>query len=1025
MNFKISSWAIRKPIFTIVLFIVLTVIGTLSFQRLPINADPSVSFPIVTVSVAQSGASPDEMEKSVTTRIENALAGMTGVRHITSTITDGASSTTVEFALGTDIDKSVNDVRNTIAQIRSNLPQSITEPVVERLDTEGGALINYVVQAPNMSPAELSWFIDDTVSRELLAVRGVQQVTRIGGAKREIHIALKPERLNALGITAEQVNAQLAQTNANIPAGRTISNAQEQSIRVLNSAQTLQQLADTPISLGGGRFVKLSELAAVRDSSEQVRDHARLNGKEVIGFNVLRSKGSSDTVVAEGVEQAVAKLAAENPDIKISIVHNSVENTRENYRVTMNTLLEGALLTVLVVMLFLRNWRATLVAALALPLSVLPTFFVMQLLGYTLNSITLLAIMLVIGILVDDAIVEIENIEQHLHMGKRPFQAAIDASDAIGLAVVAISGTIIAVFLPVSFISGVVGQYFSQFGVTVSAAVAASLLVARMATPLLAAYILKPLPHTQKQPAHEAPAQANGKFLSFYLKLLDTALHWRKTTLAAGLGVLLLSALMVPLLPTGFVPQSDIGKSTVSITLPPSSTLSQTDEKLQQIAARLRRHKEVVNVYAEAGSSGEVYKGTLLVSLVPAKERELSQKEMEAKMRQDLAQFADIRFSFQNDFAQRDVSIVLTGSDPKALTQAANILKAQMQKIGSIANVQLNAPLQKPELQVKLRQEEAARLGITPASVGNLESASAKFNLPDRQIPIRVLLNDVAKNDIEAIKRLAVPTAQGGSVPLASVADITLSQGSASLERFDRARRIAVEADLAPGRTIGEVLAEIDTLPVWKSLPAGVRKAETGDAEFMTEMFEQFALAMGFGIMMVLVVLILLFADFLQPLTILVALPLSIGGAVAGLLLTGSALDLASVIGILMLMGIVTKNSILLVDFVIEKRRHGIARQEALLQAGKERSRPIIMTTLAMVAGMVPAVFAGGSGDGFRAVMAITVISGLIASTLLSLVFVPVVYTLMDDLRGWMAPKLGRLTSVTQQDRDAAELPDR
>ena len=1025
MNFKISSWAIRKPIFTIVLFIVLTVIGTLSFQRLPINADPSVSFPIVTVSVAQSGASPDEMEKSVTTRIENALAGMTGVRHITSTITDGASSTTVEFALGTDIDKSVNDVRNTIAQIRSNLPQSITEPVVERLDTEGGALINYVVQAPNMSPAELSWFIDDTVSRELLAVRGVQQVTRIGGAKREIHIALKPERLNALGITAEQVNAQLAQTNANIPAGRTISNAQEQSIRVLNSAQTLQQLADTPISLGGGRFVKLSELAAVRDSSEQVRDHARLNGKEVIGFNVLRSKGSSDTVVAEGVEQAVAKLAAENPDIKISIVHNSVENTRENYRVTMNTLLEGALLTVLVVMLFLRNWRATLVAALALPLSVLPTFFVMQLLGYTLNSITLLAIMLVIGILVDDAIVEIENIEQHLHMGKRPFQAAIDASDAIGLAVVAISGTIIAVFLPVSFISGVVGQYFSQFGVTVSAAVAASLLVARMATPLLAAYILKPLPHTQKQPAHEAPAQANGKFLSFYLKLLDTALHWRKTTLAAGLGVLLLSALMVPLLPTGFVPQSDIGKSTVSITLPPSSTLSQTDEKLQQIAARLRRHKEVVNVYAEAGSSGEVYKGTLLVSLVPAKERELSQKEMEAKMRQDLAQFADIRFSFQNDFAQRDVSIVLTGSDPKALTQAANILKAQMQKIGSIANVQLNAPLQKPELQVKLRQEEAARLGITPASVGDLESASAKFNLPDRQIPIRVLLNDVAKNDIEAIKRLAVPTAQGGSVPLASVADITLSQGSASLERFDRARRIAVEADLAPGRTIGEVLAEIDTLPVWKSLPAGVRKAETGDAEFMTEMFEQFALAMGFGIMMVLVVLILLFADFLQPLTILVALPLSIGGAVAGLLLTGSALDLASVIGILMLMGIVTKNSILLVDFVIEKRRHGIARQEALLQAGKERSRPIIMTTLAMVAGMVPAVFAGGSGDGFRAVMAITVISGLIASTLLSLVFVPVVYTLMDDLRGWMAPKLGRLTSVTQQDRDAAELPDR
>lgn len=1024
MDFKISAWAIRKPIFTIVLFTVLAIVGTLSFKRLPINADPNVSFPIVTVSVAQSGASPDEIEKSISSQIENALAGMVGVRHITSTITDGTSTTTVEFRLGTDVDKSVNDVRNMISQIRSNLPQSITEPVVGRMETEGGALINYVIQAPDMTPAELSWFIDDTVSRELLAVAGVQQVKRVGGAKREIQVALKLDQLKSFGITAEQVNTQLAQTNANIPAGRIISHEQEQSLRVINATQSLQQLANLPIAIGNSRFVHLSELATISDSNAPIRERARLNGKEVIGFNVLRSKGSSDTVVAKGVEQAVAQLNQNHPYIKISVVHSSVENTLENYDVAIDTLIEGAILTVLVVMLFLRNWRATLVAGIALPLSILPAFFVMDLMGYTLNSITLLAITLVIGVLVDDAIVEIENIEQHLQQNKRPFQASIDASDAIGLAVVAISATIVAVFLPVSFMGGVTGQYFRQFGVTISVAVLASLLVARLVTPLLSAYLLKPVAHGNNH------AKTNGKVMSAYLTILDKALKWRKTTLLIGLGFFVVSVMLAQLLPTGFSPQSDMGKSTISVTLPPSTTLSQADEKLQQIAKQLRTHEQVTSVYATVGTGGEVYKGELLVSLVPAKERQFNQKEMETILRADLMQFADMRFSFQNDMAQRDVSIVLTGVDPKALQDTAQTLKSQMQHISSIANVQMNAPLQKPELQIKLHQEEVARLGISPTAIGNilriatvgdLETTSAKFNLADRQIPIRVLLNDTAKNNVEAIKQLAVPTSQGTSVPLGSIADISLSQGSASLERFDRARRIAVEADLVPNHTIGEVLDEVNQLPILQNLPDTVRKAETGDEEFMTEMFQQFGLAMGFGIMMVLVILILLFADFLQPLTILVALPLSIGGAVGGLLLTGGALDMASVIGILMLMGIVTKNSILLVDFIIEKRHHGMSRMQAIFQAGKERSRPIVMTTIAMVAGMIPAVFAGGSGAGFRSSMAITVIAGLMTSTLLSLVFVPVVYTLMDDVKRWLAPKLARLTSVTADDKQLVE----
>ncbi len=1023
MALKISSWAIRRPIPTIVLFIVLTVMGILSFQKLPINADPNVSFPIVNVSVSQSGASPEELENAVTRRVENAVSGMAGVRHITSTITEGNSVTMVEFQLRVDPDRAVNDVRNAITQIRDELPQNISNPVVERVDVEGGALVYYAVQSPNMDQTELAWFIDDTVSRQLLALQGVQQVKRLGGEKQEIRVELKAERLNALGITADQVSQQLAQTNTNVLAGRTQLYGSEQSIRVLGS-QNLANLADLPIALSDSRKVKLSELATVQDSHAEVRSRTRLNGREVLGFSVFRAKGSSDTVVAERVQTAINALAKQYPDVQIQEVYNSVDTTKENYQVAIDTLLEGAALTVLVVFLFLRNWRSTLVAAIALPLAILPTFAVMYLLDYTLNSISLLAITLVIGILVDDAIVEIENIEQHLHQGKRPFQAALDASDAIGFAVLAITATIVAVFLPVSFVGGTTGMYFTQFGITVSAAVLASLLVARLATPLLAAYLLQP-----HKPKPEQTTRS-GKFKQMYLTLLANALRFRKTTLLIGGLFLAGSVALIPLLPTGFMPKGDTGMSQIDITLPPSSSLPQTDEYLQKIDRTLRQHDEVSLVFITIGGSGEPSKAEVLIRLKPHKERQITQKQFEEKVRSELSQFSDLRFAFRNEMAQRDVSILLTGSDPQKLNQAAKVLKQQMQGLASVENVQINAPLVKSELQVKLRPTEAAQAGVTPQAVGNLlriatvgdtDGNAARFNFPDRQVPIRVTLNAQDRNDLSVLQHLQVSSSNGGTVSLGTVATISFGEGAASLERFDRERRIAVEADLATGYTIGDALAQVNGVPLLQDLPDGVRIPEYGDAEYMNEMFEKFGLAMGFGILMVLMVLILLFRDFLQPLTILIALPLSIGGAIAGLLAYGAALDMSSVIGILMLMGIVTKNSILLVDFVIEKRQQGMARYQALIQSGSERVRPILMTTIAMVAGMIPAVFAGGSGAAFRAPMAVAVICGLTASTLLSLVFVPVVYSLMDDLREWLAPKLAKLTSVTAEDKAKAE----
>ncbi|MDG2914646.1 efflux RND transporter permease subunit [Bisgaard Taxon 10/6] len=1019
MNFKISSWAIRHPIPIIVLFLLLTALGIRAFQALPINVDPDMRFPMVNITVTQTGASADELENTVTRRVEDAVAGMAGVRHITSTITEGSSVTAVEFRLETDTDRAVNDVRNAITQIRGNLPQNIDNPVVERMDTEGGALGYYAVQSPNMNQTELSWFIDDAVSRELLAVNGVQQVKRLGGEKREVRVALQSAKLNALGITAEQVSQQLAQTNANVPAGRVQWFDQEQSIRVVGSQPSLADLANLPIALSDYRKVKLAELATISDSHADVRSRTRLNGREVLGFQVFRSKGSSDTAVEKGVQQALQTLAANYPDIQITEVHNSVNTTKENYDVAISTLLEGAALTVLVVWLFLRNWRATLVAAIALPLSILPAFWIMKLLGYTLNSISLLAITLVIGILVDDAIVEIENIETHIHQGKRPFQAALDASDAIGLAVVAITASIVAVFLPVSFIDGMTGQYFGQFGITVAAAVLSSLLVARLATPLLAAYLLQPTA------AKTSVITSSSKLKQGYLTLLAKALHFRKTTLLLGSVFLVASAMILPQLPTGFVPKGDTGMSQLDVTLPPSSTLAQTDEILQKIDRTIRQYDEVALVFTTAGS-GEINKGEVLIRLKPHQVRSISQKEFEDKLRETLKQFADVRITFRNEIAARDVSILLTGNDPVKLQQTANELKQQMQGLSSVENVQINAPLMKPEVQVKLRADEAAKAGVSPQAVGNLlqiatlgsaDGNAARFNLPDRQIPIRVTLAEHERNQPEVIRQLRVASSNGGTVPLSTVADIQFGAGSASLERFDRERRIAVEADLALGQTIGTALSQINELPIMQNLPDGVRVPSSGDAEMMDEMFSQFGFAMAAGVVMVLLVLVLLFKDFLQPLTILTALPLSIGGAAVGLLAYGAALDMSSVIGILMLMGIVTKNSILLVDFVIEKRQQGMARHQALIQSGSERVRPILMTTIAMVAGMVPAVFASGAGAAFRAPMAIAVICGLIASTLLSLVFVPVVYSLMDDLREWLAPKLAKLTSVTAEER--------
>ncbi|MCZ7482468.1 efflux RND transporter permease subunit [Rhizobium rhizogenes] len=1023
---NISSWAIRRPIPTLVLFLLLTIVGIQSFLKLPVNANPRVDFPIVTVSIAQAGAAPAELETQVTRRVEGAISGLAGIRHIQSTIGDGLSTTTVEFQLGIDTARATNDVRQAVLQIRTEMPRDIEEPIIASLDVEGGAILYFAVRAPQMSPVDLSWFVDETIARELLTTKGVQRVQRLGGVSREITVQLDPDELIAFGITAEDINNQVQAFNTNVPGGRSRLNEKEQSIRAVGGAITAGELAERPISLPNGQWTTLATLGKVTDGSAEPRELSRLDGEPVVGFSVFRTKGSSDTAVENGVNATIARLTDTYPGVEIDRVLSTVDYTRASYEVAMETLIEGAVLTVVVVFFFLRDWRATLIAAVAMPLSILPTFAVMLWLDFTLNSITLLALTLVIGILVDDAIVEVENIDRHLHMGKRPFQASIDAADQIGFAVLAITATIVAVFLPVSFIGGVIGQYFKQFGLTVSVAVLASMLVARLVTPLMAAYLLAP--KAVKVEEHEAPKSRLGRA---YVALLELALRHRLKTCGIGVLVLVGSFLLVPLLPSGFLPRDDRSLSRIQIELPPESTLRDTDDAVQSVTAALRQMPEVKSIFASVGRTDDgpdVARASLLVNLVPSSERTLSQRQFELAAASVIARTPNIRFAFQNENAARDISIILVGDAPEKLGAAAFAVETGMRGLAGIANVQTTEPLPRAELQIRPRFDEAARLGISTQSIaavmriattGDTDANSAKFNIGDRQVPIRVMIDRDGQSNLDTLGMLRVSGANG-SVPLMSIADLWVSEGPGQLNRFDRQRRVTISADLA-GVPLGVALERIHALPAMASLPAGVREVQYGDAEYIGEMFQSFSAAMLFGLLMVLAVLVVLFKDFLQPITILVALPLSVGGAIVGLMLYGGALDLPAVIGLLMLMGIVTKNSILLVEFAIEKRNRGLDRHRALVESGVERARPIIMTTLAMVAGMMPAALGVGADAGFRAPMAIAVIGGLITSTLLSLVFVPVVFTYMDDLRGWLGRRLQRLTSVTAADRAGAE----
>ena len=1019
-SFQISSWAIRNPVPVAVLFIAMTLAGLIAYGGLPVKLYPNVQFPLVTVTITQNGAAPSEMETQVTRPVEDAIAGLPDAKNVYSTVSQGVSTTSIEFELGHDLQKKTDDVRTRIDQTRAVLPREIDEPTVTKVEIDNQPILTYAVEASGMSDSELSWFIDDTISRGLQASKGVSQISRVGGVNREINVIVDPDKLTARGLTAASVNTALRSFNVDAAGGRVQVGGREQTLRILGAVNTLSALRDLTIPAGQGRFIKLTDVAQVGDGSAETRGFARYNNRPVVGFQVMKTRDSSDVEVDDGVIKSLETLQKAHPNVKFVRIFSSVDETRASFEATKHVLLEGMLLAALVVLIFLRDWRSTLITAFAMPVSLIPTFFVMNWFGFSLNVVTLLALTLVVGILVDDAIVEIENIEKRVAQGLRPYDAAIIGADAIGLAVVATTMAIVVVFTPVSFMKGIPGQFFREFGITVSVAVVFSLVVARLLTPLMAAYLLKPAP----KPHPRKP------FEGLYRDTLEWALDHRIVASIIG-GVLFVgSVMLVPLLPQGFQPAGDPDYIYVNLQGPPGATVADMEDTASRVAKVFEGRQDVRGVFAQVGSTvssfgpgsrggggSDLRSGTVTVLL--NENRTTSGDALKAATRQALRAIPDARATFLSSEGGSGIQQVLTSNDPVALQAASLELEKQMRTLSLIANPRPSVPPTGPEVVVRPRPADAARLGVSVdaiaqvariATVGDIDANVAKLTAGERRIPIRIRLPSEARSDLQRIKSLRVPTTSGGLTTLEAVADVYFQAGPARIERLNRQRQQTITAELN-GTVQGPAFKAIQNLPIMKHLPAGVTPAATGQLEAMKELFGSFGLALFAGISMIFGVLVLLFRSFFKPIVILSALPTAVGGAFLGLLIFKLSLSIPSLIGFLMLMGIAAKNSILLVEYAIEREREGMSQREALIEACRERARPIIMTTMAMAAGMLPTALALEKGAEFRQPMAVAVIGGLMTSTVLSLVLVPVVYEFVDDFENWLKPRLARLVT--------------
>ncbi|MGO7275834.1 efflux RND transporter permease subunit [Rhizobium ruizarguesonis] len=1024
MNF--SAFSIRNPVPAILLFAMLAVGGLLAFKHLSVQNFPDMDLPTIKITATLDGAAPAQLETEVARTIEDNLASLSYLDHVTTTITDGTVSISVSFKLEKDSETALNEVRNAVDSATADLPAQMQTPSVTKVTVQSSALVTYAIRSAVLNETELSWFIDNDLTKALLSVPGVGQVNRIGGVDREVHVDLDPTTMAAFGVTATTVSAQLKSVQADTSGGLGEIGGTRQTLRTLGAVASVDALKELRIPLANGQQVRLDDVASVTDSFAERSSMAYLDGKPVVAVEIKRSNGFSDSSVAADVDEAMKQFAAKHSNVQIEEAYSTIGPIIDNYDGSMHMLYEGAILAIIVVWLFLRDWRATILSAVALPLSVIPTFLVMYLAGFSLNVVTLLALSLVVGILVDDAIVEVENIARHLQMGKRPIDAALEAANEIGLAVIATTFTLVAVFLPTAFMSGIPGLIFRQFGITAAVAVLVSLVVARLLTPMMAAYFMKAHPSEEK----------DGRIMRAYLAIVKAAMNRRKTTVAVTAIVVALSLATIPLLKSGFLPASDDARAQITLTMQPGATIEQTNATTTKAADIIGKLQDVTHVFSSVGSASSgggpdssstnsVGSATIVAVLSPIGERDRKQSEIENDIRQALSALPGVRIAVGGGGNGTKLEITLASDDANALDSASTALEEQLRTLQGIGAVTSTAARQAPEIQITPDFARAAALGVTSSAIaeavrvatdGEYSADLPKLNLPQRQVPIVVRFSPETRTKLDDIKNMRV-AGTNGNVDLGSIADIRIGGSPSEIDRIDRMRNVTLSVELN-GRILGDVNREAQALPALQHLPSGVTLVEQGELQRSSELFQSFGLAMAIGVFCIYAILVLLFHDFLQPFTLLMALPLSLGGALVPLVVTGTSFSMSAVIGLLMLMGVVTKNSILLIEYAIMSRRQGMPRFDALVDACHKRARPIIMTTIAMACGMLPVALSLTGGDSsFRQPMAIVVIGGVMMSTLLSLVVIPVIFTFVDDLN----EALKRLIHRTGPDTADAE----
>jgi hydrophobic/amphiphilic exporter-1 (mainly G- bacteria), HAE1 family len=1033
----ISDLAIKKPIATTTVMLALVLFGLFALAKLKTDEFPDIQQPIVVVNIVYPGASPETVEREVIDPIEDALfsiSGIDGKRTISSAI-DGFAQFIVFFEFEKDVQQASQDVRDAISAKRQDLPVEMEEPVITRFDPGDQPIVVLTLTSDTIPVAALTRLADEVVKRELRAAQGVADVRVVGGQVRELTVELRPDALAAAGLSAADVVMALQSQNLAAPVGRVNTELKEQSIRLQGRLEAPEEFEQIALATRNGQAVRLGQVGTARDGSEEPRTLALYDGKEAVGIEVLKTKGYSTTAVADQIKARAAALGPRlPPGARLAVVQDAGERVGRSVREVNTTLLQGAFLTVLVVFLFLNSWRSTVITGLALPVSVLAAFIAVWVFGFTLNTMSLMGLSLAIGILIDDAIVVRENIVRHIELGEDHTRASFHATDEIGLAVAATTFSIVAVFVPIAFMSGEAGQWFKPFALTIAAAVLVSLFVSFSLDPMLSAYW--PDPQVEQGKRSGRVARTLGAFNRWFDRQADRykgVVAWALDHRLAMFVIAALSfvgaiALQATVGGAGFVPVSDRSEVNLIVEAPPGSSLGYTRRKVEEAIAVARQHPEVAYAYASIGTPliGQVPgvdQANVYVRLVPKSARKISQDRLGAVLRGELASIAGARISvFTSGFggAYKQIQMELRGPDSRALAGYAERIEALARGVPGASDVGLSTRSQKPELEVRVDRGLAGNLGVTVGQVAqSLRVAFAGLHAGDWVDPtgetrkVMVRLAPEARQRAADLRQLPL-VAQGGPggmprvIPLGQVAAVREGLGPAQISHLDRERFIAIQANAA-GRPLSDVVRDIEARLGQVKLPAGYTLRQGGESRDFEEVMGRIALALGIAVLLMYLVLVLQFGSFLDPFTIMLSLPLSLIGVVVALLVTGDTLNIMSMIGVILLFGIVAKNAILLIDFAKWARaERGISMRDALVEAGRIRLRPIVMTSVAIVAGMIPVALGLGEGGDFRAPLGRAVIGGVVTSTILTLLVIPTVYEIMDDMRAWTLERLGR-----------------